>query len=476
MKRVRRGNAALGQLMDMVGLQEVKTRFMDVMDEYQLNQYPNTSKDWLSAVFLGNPGTGKTTVAKLYSNLLDSLNVFGAGIEWLYQPTCGSFLASRGIRGLQDLIDDIKNVGAGVLFIDDAHQLLDNNTGGAAVLDYLATTMEDFQTVIFVFAGYQSDMERLYSHNKSFRYRIGCTIKFDDYDEHQIQRMLKIDLYRCFGQNLVWETCHLQPKDQDFLLKVAARQIIRGSGVEGFCNAWVVKNMVAKIKSRHRDRHRQSSPPRVKKLTQEDLLGPGYSANFSSKALDALNQMIGLEEVKRSVCGLIHEAELNNIRELMDLAPLQQSPNKVFLGNPGTGKTTVAQLYGQILVELGMLSNGEVIVKTPSDFIADRTGGSEKNTKQILEYTKGKVLVIDEAYGLGAKRCAGRTRGITDSHRSGVIDTLVANIQSRPGEDRCILLLGYKDKMEEMYQDANPGFKRRFPLESAFVFEDFTPE
>lgn len=59
MKRVRRGNAALGQLMDMVGLQEVKTRFMDVMDEYQLNQYPNTSKDWLSAVFLGNPGTGK---------------------------------------------------------------------------------------------------------------------------------------------------------------------------------------------------------------------------------------------------------------------------------------------------------------------------------------------------------------------------------------------------------------------------------
>ncbi|KAI1108919.1 P-loop containing nucleoside triphosphate hydrolase protein [Nemania sp. NC0429] len=472
-----RVNAALQQLMGMIGLEEVKTRFMDIMDEIKLGQYCNTSKDWLSTVFHGNPGTGKTTVARIYSSFLDSLDVFGAGKRWIYKTTSGSLLAAEGIHGLKDIISEITDVGVGVLFIDDVHQLLrNNNTVGAAVLDYLATTMQDFQRVIFVFAGYESDMERLYGHSKSFRHQIGSIVKFNDYDEDQIRQMLSNQLYSCFGRTVEWQACDLQPQDPDFLLKVVARKIARGGGVEGFCNAWVVKSTVANIKSRHRTRLQQSSTSLTRHLTQEDLLGPGYDTKFTCKALDTLNGMIGLEEVKRSAQALIHETGLNKIRELMGSPPVQQSLNKVFLGNPGTGKTTVAQLYGQILVELGMLSNGEVIVKTPSDFIADHAGGTEKNTKKILESAKGKVLVIDEAYGLGAPRGASGARSITDPYKSAVIDTLVANVQSRPGDDQCILLLGYKDKMEEMYQDANPGLNRRFPLESAFVFEDFTPE
>ncbi|KAJ8122175.1 hypothetical protein ONZ43_g1565 [Nemania bipapillata] len=185
--------------------------------------------------------------------------------------------------------------------------------------------------------------------------------------------------------------------------------------------------------------------------------------------------MIGLEKVKKSVRDMITQVGHNRMREFMDLPPLQESLNKVFLGNPGTGKTTVARLYGQILVELGVLSNGEVVMKTPVDFIAAHAGGSENRTKAILDSTKGKVLVIDEAYGLsGTRQGAKGTRGLTDSYRSSIIDTLVSNVQGQAGDDRCILLLGYKDKMEEMYQDANPGFKRRFPLDNAFVFEDFT--
>lgn len=60
-----------------------------------------------------------------------------------------------------------------------------------------------------------------------------------------------------------------------------------------------------------------------------------------------------------------------------------------------------------------------------------------------------------------------------DPYKTAVIDTIVAEVQSTPGEDRCVLLLGYKDQMEEMFRDVNPGLARRFPLESAFVFEDF---
>jgi hypothetical protein len=93
-------------------------------------------------------------------------------------------------------------------------------------------------------------------------------------------------------------------------------------------------------------------------------------------------------------------------------------------------------------------------------------GGSEANTKAILASTIGKVLIIDEAYMLAGSSTA-------DPYKSAVIDTIVAEVQSTPGEDRCVLLLGYKEQMEDMFRDVNPGLARRFPLESAFVFEDF---
>lgn len=94
-------------------------------------------------------------------------------------------------------------------------------------------------------------------------------------------------------------------------------------------------------------------------------------------------------------------------------------------------------------------------------------GGSEANTKAILASTMGKVLIIDEAYMLSGGTSA-------DPYKTAVIDTIVAEVQSTPGEDRCVLLLGYKEQMEEMFRDVNPGLARRFPLESAFVFEDFS--
>ena len=85
--------------------------------------------------------------------------------------------------------------------------------------------------------------------------------------------------------------------------------------------------------------------------------------------------------------------------------------------------------------------------------------------------TVGKVLIIDEAYMLAGN--SGDSSKTADSFKIAVIDTIVAEVQSTIGEDRCVLLLGYKDLMENMFRDVNPGLARRFPLESAFVFEDF---
>jgi hypothetical protein len=116
-----------------------------------------------------------------------------------------------------------------------------------------------------------------------------------------------------------------------------------------------------------------------------------------------------------------------------------------------------------------------VVVKNPSDFVGSVMGESEKNTKGILASTLGKVLVIDEAYGLYTGGTSSSSTGVgSDPYRAAVVDTIVAEVQSTPGDDRCVLLLGYKDQMEQMFQKVNPGLSRRFPIDQAFEFEDFT--
>ena len=112
-----------------------------------------------------------------------------------------------------------------------------------------------------------------------------------------------------------------------------------------------------------------------------------------------------------------------------------------------------------------------VVLKNPSDFVGDALGASEKTTKGILTSTVGKVLLVDEAYGL-----YGGSGGGSDPYKTAVIDTFVAEVQSVPGDDRCVLLIGYKDQMEAMFQNVNPGLSRRFPLSEAFNFEDFTDD
>lgn len=110
------------------------------------------------------------------------------------------------------------------------------------------------------------------------------------------------------------------------------------------------------------------------------------------------------------------------------------------------------------------------MVKNPSDFIGQCLGKSEAKTRAILAVSLGKVLIIDEAYMLNT----GGGGGQQDAYRTAVIDTLVAEVQSVPGDDRCILFLGYEDKLKSMFHNVNPGLARRFAIEDPFRFQDFS--
>ncbi|KAK7750716.1 hypothetical protein SLS62_007416 [Diatrype stigma] len=463
-------NVALDKLMEMVGLEEVKREFLRLFN----------------AVFLGNPGTGKTTIARLYSEFLQSLEIYGTLPQWHFLETSGALLANQGVPGCEKLLGKIPAGHGGVLFVDEAYQLVsDKSSQGRSALDHLLVEMENLRgRVVFVFAGYKKSMDAFFAYNEGIRERVPLVFDFKDYDEQQLLQILRSKVKAKYSI-MTFEVIDDHPGD--FLLQLVARRLSRTRNTPGFGNARAVENALFQIDRRFSERlerERQAHArgeyahfPSYFHMLEEDVLGPRTTNGLkNNKAWIELEAMIGLEQVKKSISSLIKLIQTNRTRELSDLAPLECNLNRVFLGGPGTGKTTVAKLYGQILVDLGMLSNGEVVVKDPSDFISGHVGGSQVQAKQILEATKGKVLVIDEAYMLNPNTENNGGTGHKDPFKSDVIGTIVAEVQGKAGDDRCILLLGYKDKMEAMFRDCNEGFQRRFRLQDAFEFEDYTAE
>ena len=267
-------------------------------------------------------------------------------------------------------------------------------------------------------------------------------------------------------------------------LRTFVRRIGRGRGEDSYGNIRTLQTEFAKACLRQAERLEEVSKRLAEDgtdkshgeddffLTGFDLLGSEPSdIRHNSVAWKKLQGMVGLESVKEEMEELVLRSKTNYHREMQELEPIRTTLHRVFLGPPGTGKTTVAALYGQILAELGLLSSGDIVIKKPTDFIGEYIGQSEAMTKIILESTWGKVLIIDEAHMLYKPTVYGTDD--SDGYRRGIIDSIVAHVDSNPSDDRCIILIGYPDRMQELFQSCNPGLRRRFPLEEAFLFEDY---
>ncbi|KAF4638063.1 hypothetical protein G7Y89_g15 [Cudoniella acicularis] len=469
-------NPAIDEIMEMIGLEEVKAQVLRIKAkiETSLRQGVDMKKERLGLVLLGNPGTGKTTVARHYAKVLSSLQVLpGDG----FVETTGSRLAYGGVAKVEEHLKQLENSEGGVYFIDEAYQLVaEHSYGGKSVLDFLLAEIESLAgKVVFVFAGYRSNMEKFFEHNVGFASRIPYNLYFEDYSDAELLEMLQYKISKFYQKTGIT----IDDGIGGLYMRIAVRRLGCGRGRDGFGNARALENLFSKIRDRQADRlsreRREGLLPDDYTITMEDLIGPDPSkAILRCSAWDKLQGLTGLTSVKTSVSFMIDLIKTNYKRELQEVPPVQVSLNRVFLGSPGTGKTTVAKLYGQILADLGLLSNGEVVTKNPADFIGSVIGQSEANTKAILANTVGKVLIIDEAYMLSPASASGPGNSGADVYKTSVIDTLVAEVQSVPGEDRCVLLLGYEDEMKRFFQNVNPGLTRRFQLSEAFKFEDFS--
>ena len=202
-------------------------------------------------------------------------------------------------------------------------------------------------------------MEAFFSHNPGIPSRFPHELQFKDYGDDELLRILvrKIDK-KYFGK------MNVESGTTGLYARIVARRIGRGRGHEGFGNARAVENACAYIAERQANRIRRERRTGIATddmlLTKEDMIGPEPALALQNcHAWKELQNLVGLKAVKQSVLALFDSVQYNYSRELEEEPLVEYSLNRVFLGSPGTGKTSVAKSYGQALAHIGMLSNGE---------------------------------------------------------------------------------------------------------------------
>ncbi|WP_077615793.1 stage V sporulation protein K [Caenibacillus caldisaponilyticus] len=179
---------------------------------------------------------------------------------------------------------------------------------------------------------------------------------------------------------------------------------------------------------------------------------------------EKLSRLIGMEEVKKTVREIYALLCVNRLRQQYRLKAEEQTLHMLFKGNPGTGKTTVARLLGELFAEMGVLSKGHLIEAERADLVGEYIGQTAQKTRDLIKKAQGGILFIDEAYSLG--------RGGEKDFGKEAIDSLVKHMEDLRNEF-ILILAGYSDEMNRFLR-MNPGLPSRFPI--IITFPNYTDQ
>lgn len=444
------------ELEQIVGIDSVKEYILKLEDNLkiqQLRESKGLSRTNISMhmVFTGNPGTGKTTIARIVAKYLKAIGVLSTG--QLREVTRADLVGEYVGQTARLTNDVIKSALGGVLFIDEAYALSRNehDTFGIEAIDTLVKGMEDYRDeLVVILAGYSEEMKDFLDTNPGLRSRFPNTVHFEDYKPEEMWEISRI-ISKQKGYRIA-DDC------KDAMIKLFEKSQIKGKNDSG--NGRLVRNVIEAAILKQSSRLIDEPDAPMDELIYEDFSFEDHSG-FDLEA--RLSQVVGLENVKQLIRTqqslLIAEKKRREAGLKVDAT---QSLHMIFSGNPGTGKTTVARIMASMFKEMGLLKSGNFVEVDSGGLTGQYAGHTAKKTEEVFRSALGGVLFIDEAYGLTSNTSYGQE----------AINTLVKLMEDHR-EDIVVILAGYNKEMKDFLK-SNSGLESRFPLQ--VDFPDYTEE
>jgi len=456
------------ELGRMVGLEPVKEMLRGLrrqliadrkMREAGIEVHTSQS---LHMLFLGNPGTGKTQVAKLVGRMLRELGVLREGgfVEASRETLVAGYVGQTADKTRRV----VESALGGVLFIDEAYSLVngERDSFGLEAVAQLVSLMETHrEDLVVIMAGYTKDMDQLLDSNPGLRSRFPQRFEFPDYSAGELARIVELEVKRR-GLKLAPDAVAALPEHIDAMLVAGRTDQGNGRLARNLAEAALRAKSVRVDPAVVEDREAWVT------LTAADFgIGAPGTAPPTRDALAALDDIVGLAAIKEFVRDLAAEIQADARRRALGLpVDPSRSLHMVFKGNPGTGKTTVARIVGQLFKELKILKMGHVIEVDRAGLVAGYVGQTALKTQEKIREALGGLLFVDEAYALAD---TGSGQG---SFGREALDTLVKGMEDHRGS-MVVVLAGYSGDMERLL-DVNPGLRSRFP--NVIEFADYSPE
>lgn len=451
----------LNVLVGMVGVKKEIQRIVRLIEYEKMRRarlgLPEDRRLCYHFTFNGNPGTGKTTVARLIGDIFFHLGLLKEGhlVEVDRSKLVGQYIGQTAILTQEA----IKSAIGGILFVDEAYALARAETGndfGREAIETLLKAMEDLRgqfTVIL--AGYTNEMRDLMKMNPGLKSRINIRINFPNYSDDELLLIAKM-----FAEESYYE---LSTEAE----KVFLERIYRENIDDHFANARTVRNIIEEA-IREKAFRMAGKHATKQELCMLEPIDFGikdfcHRDDMLKAAIYELEDMIGLREVKDKVYQ-IKDYVLTEIKRKE--AGLKTKPivlHMQFLGNPGTGKTTVARIVGKIFKAMGVLKRGHMVEVSRADLVGSYIGQTAPKTLNKIKEAYGGVLFIDEAYSI----CQGSENDF--GHEA--LATLIKEMEDCK-DKLMVILAGYPKEMERLL-NINPGLKDR--IRFSIFFPDYTP-
>ncbi len=443
-------------LKNIIGMKIVKERVAE-FEKYMLFQMKAKSEGItlnstnMHMIFTGNPGTGKTTIARIMAKMLFDLGIIKENklIEVERKDLIANYIGQTATK----TAEVIEKAMGGVLFIDEAYELAGKGERdfGSEAIATLIKAMEDHKdNLVVIFAGYRNEMQTFIDSNPGIGSRIGYTFDFPDYTPNEL-----IQIFYKKMNNMGFEI----DKSVDLKLNNICKYF---SKRKDFGNGRFVDKLIQEVIMKHSKLNSEN----IRLITKEDIpeiedLNNARNDAEIKDTKELLKDIVGMEDLKRKVIEFEQYMEFLKEAEKHKLNIPNQNMHMIFTGNPGTGKTTIARIMAKMLRDLGIVHENKLIEVERKDLVAEYIGQTAKKTSEVINRAMGGVLFIDEAYALAGNK---------NDFGSEAITTLIKAMEDHKGEF-IVIFAGYKKEMKDFIA-MNSGIASRIGY--TFDFQDYT--